>query len=287
MINQEEYEVLKGLDERAKSIVRQERGWLWVAEQPIMKDGWSWFVADGFDEKLKDDNLFQFIQWEDEEPYRVADLIKEYEDKGDVGYALKGFSESLSEFNKKMSTESEEEMKKDKDWLKEEIESKFRRWYDSAQSLNSLVANVNNLINQLDEPEKVVVPKFVAEWIEEAKKEGEKLYHQCGYVIEYAPFSKRKDYLFEHSETFARAWLDGYEVEKEPLFYIPLGVVRSDGNEFYLAKTSLDVIGIDSSSERYVKDKWNAHYYRFTEQEIKDYDERFWAFAAPVEEVEE
>lgn len=81
-INKEEYEFLKGLDEKAKSIVRQERGWLWVAEQPVMKDKWSWFVEDGFEEKLEDDNLFQFIQWEDEKPHSIAELIAEYESKG-------------------------------------------------------------------------------------------------------------------------------------------------------------------------------------------------------------
>ena len=80
-INQEEYEVLKALDSRAKSIVRQDRGWLWVAEQPMMKDRTGWYVADGFDEVLKDDNLFQFIQWENEEPYEISELIREYEIK--------------------------------------------------------------------------------------------------------------------------------------------------------------------------------------------------------------
>ena len=79
---------------------------------------------------------------------------EEYEDKGDIGYTSEEYSEYLSKFNEMLLTKLEEEkMKKDKKWLKEEIESKFHRWYDSAQTLNSLIANVNNLIDQLDEPE--------------------------------------------------------------------------------------------------------------------------------------
>ncbi len=33
-------------------------------------------------------------------------------------------------------------------------------------------ASVLSIIYQIDEPQKVVVPKFVAEWIEETKEEG-------------------------------------------------------------------------------------------------------------------
>ena len=68
---------------------------------------------------------------------------------------------------------------------------------------------------QIEEPQKSVVPKFVAEWIEYAKKKGDSL------AISFKPwnlygvdYSKADRWIEDNQETFARAWLDGYEVEK-------------------------------------------------------------------------
>lgn len=75
------------------------------------------------------------------------------------------------------------------------------------------------------EPQKVVVPKFVAEWIEKTKSMGWSL---------RAALINSKDKVDEwlsvygNQDTFARAWLDGYEVEKEPLYAV------TDGNKLYL-----------------------------------------------------
>lgn len=68
---------------------------------------------------------------------------------------------------------------------------------------------------KLDEPQKPVVPKFVAEWIEYAKKKGDSLAISFKpwnlYGVEY---SKADRWIEDNQETFARAWLDGYEVEE-------------------------------------------------------------------------
>ena len=81
------------------------------------------------------------------------------------------------------------------------------------------------LIKLLDEPEKVKIPQFVANWIEHFKKTGDWDLFQA------------MDYLFEHTitcewietknnqELFARAWLDGYEVEKEKRYWVKLKAV--------------------------------------------------------------
>ena len=72
----------------------------------------------------------------------------------------------------------------------------------------------------LIEREKVTIPQFVADWIEYAKFED---YHLLGAMDSIA-ISGRKD-LDEwfrgdddNMDIFARAWLDGYEVEKEPKY---------------------------------------------------------------------
>ena len=83
---------------------------------------------------------------------------------------------------------------------------------------------VLGLISQLDEPEKVVIPQFVADWIEYFKKCSGTLY---GSTAPYSYYGRAITDDFEgdvtevlrwirdHSEVYARAWLDGYEVEKE------------------------------------------------------------------------
>lgn len=74
------------------------------------------------------------------------------------------------------------------------------------------------------EPQKPVVPKFVAEWIEYAKKKGDSLAISFKpwnlYGVEY---SKADRWIEDNQETFARAWIDGYEVEKEPMYRVKLG----------------------------------------------------------------
>ena len=80
---------------------------------------------------------------------------------------------------------------------------------------------VLGLVRQLDEPEKVKVPPFVAQYIEWTKGED---YHLLGAMDTI--MTSRKKNLYEwfydddNMELFARAWLDGYEVEKEPKYTV-------------------------------------------------------------------
>ena len=81
-----------------------------------------------------------------------------------------------------------------------------------------------NMLDKLDEPQKPVVPKFVAEWIEYAKKKGDSLAISFKpwnlYGVEY---SKADRWIEDNQETFARAWIDGYEVEKKPKYIVKIG----------------------------------------------------------------
>nr|DAR44992.1 MAG TPA: Protein of unknown function (DUF1642) [Caudoviricetes sp.] len=72
-------------------------------------------------------------------------------------------------------------------------------------------------LDQLDEPQPVEVPKFVADWIETAKKA---TYNIRG-AIEMAPKGRIEDWLeLKNVDTFAEAWVNGYEVEKEKCFRV-------------------------------------------------------------------
>ncbi|RBT67825.1 hypothetical protein EA82_02289 [Enterococcus hirae] len=84
-------------------------------------------------------------------------------------------------------------------------------------------------LKQLDEPQKPVVPKFVADWIELCKEKADLISCLSGSyeygVNQYKRITEDEDWLFEadHQELVARAWLFGYEVEKEPLYCVKIG----------------------------------------------------------------
>lgn len=81
---------------------------------------------------------------------------------------------------------------------------------------------VIELASELDEPQKSVVPQFVADWIEECKDDD---FHLFGAMEGISSNQKKLDYWFredDNMELFARAWLDGYEVEEEELVKVRL-----------------------------------------------------------------
>lgn len=85
------------------------------------------------------------------------------------------------------------------------------------------------LMKKIDEPQKPVVPKFVAEWIELCKEKADLTSCLSGsytFAINcHERITEDEDWLLEsdHQELVAQAWLDGYEVEKEPLYRVKIG----------------------------------------------------------------
>lgn len=146
---------------------------------------------------------------------------------------------------------------------------------DSPQSLRNTLDNA--VFGKASKSQKTVVPKFVAEWIEYAKKKGDSLAISFKpwnlYGVEYI---KADRWIEDNQETFARAWLDGYEVEKESLYYVILSE-NKDGWKY----TFLDEAGSADFTN------YKVDIPTFTEKEIKAIDERFWPFSVPVEEVPE
>ncbi|PQF24804.1 DUF1642 domain-containing protein [Enterococcus mundtii] len=138
------------------------------------------------------------------------------------------------------------------------------------------------LMKKIDEPQKPVVPKFVAEWIEYAKKKGDSLAISFKpwnlYGVEY---SKADRWIEDNQETFARAWIDGYEVEKEPLYTVTLSLDL----KYYLVIDEYECDGI-SPTLTTSSDVLGYRYF-LTEKEIKSADENLWLIAVPVEEVAE
>lgn len=135
------------------------------------------------------------------------------------------------------------------------------------------VEEIINIISQIDEPQRVVVPEFIDSYIRYAKVEGMSLF----IAMDNAQ-NKESEWIINNEETFARAWLDGYEIEQEKLYVVNLGKIV--GLSIYLRK-------IDKSLYPQRNDWSTTGDIRFaerlTEQEIKQKDERLWQFAKEVE----
>ena len=82
-------------------------------------------------------------------------------------------------------------------------------------------------LKQLDEPQKPVVPQFVADYIEESRLKGWDLLASMCFVLNAKNKKTTKwFYLGENKNIFALAWINGYEVEKEKRYFVRLkGVV--------------------------------------------------------------
>ena len=78
------------------------------------------------------------------------------------------------------------------------------------------------VVNTIDKIglKRVVVPKYIADKIEYCKDaDGYGLFHAMDYCFGYKDSAEWLEY---NQETFARAWLDGYEVEKEKKYKVYL-----------------------------------------------------------------
>lgn len=155
------------------------------------------------------------------------------------------------------------------------------RYDDIDHYLADSVWYLIDCINKLDEPQKPVIPQFVADFIE---SQDDPIYEMC---VNYEMWGVNGDdgttrFTGELSEWFDdtlnvenyyRACIDGYEVEKEKKYRV---VFRSHKDDLILFKTGEHIfIGAESANGGY----WKQH---FTESEIKAIDERYWAFAEPV-----
>lgn len=89
--------------------------------------------------------------------------------------------------------------------------------YEGACFAMVTVSSVLEDLKQLDEPQKVTIPKFVVDWIERSKQEGRNLRNALNNGGEKMRlwFLEQKNY-----DIFARAWLDGYTVEKEKRYLV-------------------------------------------------------------------
>ncbi|EAC5530957.1 DUF1642 domain-containing protein [Listeria monocytogenes] len=127
----------------------------------------------------------------------------------------------------------------------------------------------------------IELKQFVADWVSHCKQKGYDLFWSMDYDDSDMPYEMYNWLTFsdENQEIFARAWLDGYEVKKEPLYYVKL-IDHATGylNVYY---DNEKVVGSNDGA--------NGYKTQFTESEIKAMDEgeAYWLLKEPVEEVTE
>ncbi|EMK1055841.1 DUF1642 domain-containing protein [Listeria monocytogenes] len=147
---------------------------------------------------------------------------------------------------------------------------------------------------KVKEPELIAVPRFAADWIKHCKQRE----YDLACLLEYGnagiPDEMYKWLISsaDNQELLARAWLDGYEVEKEPLYYVklPLSTWNDDAAELEVINMYV-LLNIQSDETTFTgsiinkNKKWKT---KLTEAEIKGMQkgEIYWQFAVPVKEVE-
>lgn len=169
----------------------------------------------------------------------------------------------------------------------EKEKSNLNAWEDLTRNraLNDALA----IVRKIYEPEKSKVPNFVAEWIEYCKSNKLTLLGAFDPVSEHGiglanTFTgevwKCIDWAKRNQDTFAKAWLFGYEVEKEKLYTVELPNPHSYiDTHTRLARNYKGKVVLE------VQDWLNTfESYKLTESEIKEDFEWAWQFAKEVEE---
>ena len=178
---------------------------------------------------------------------------------------------------------------------KQELIGKIRALpYEEGVAVDTLKINRDGLIKlieQFDEPQKVKIPDFVAEWIEYCKAHDFTLF---GCIDPANDFEDLADETFKgdirkcirwcrrESNIFARAWLDGYTVEKEKRYLVKIvGMDNINGYLSYNKKLKKWFFGIASESRPYRS--------KHTRKELEDagFGEVFNCPLFEIEEVEE
>ena len=138
------------------------------------------------------------------------------------------------------------------------------------------------LIKSLDEPQKPVVPQFVADWIEKCKAKEKNLLNSLVYTPEGVNSWMGNS---DNQELFARAWLDGYEVEKEKRYLVKVKGVE-DCSSYLKRNTETNKLYFgEKFSNAIAKDLKIYHIYH-TRKELEDAGFG-WVFDCEGIEIEE
>ena len=220
------------------------------------------------------------------------------EDKGELTCAETFFLQKKYPYIKIQSVVIPDN-KGDEKMSKQELMARFReihnQYVGSGKYADKVLYEVKELLENLEEPKKVVLPKDVAKWFESMSE-------HLGVFGILENFVDRwrnvDDFAINYAENYcggvvnaidniARAYLNGYEVEKEKiytrekLYTVVLPGIKKDDNSYrvtFLSKTDNHGISLDCGEFK-ISDRT-----KLTEAEIKSLDGRYMVFAVEVKE---
>lgn len=137
------------------------------------------------------------------------------------------------------------------------------------------VDRIINTIKQLDESQKVTIPKFVADYIEFKKKYNFHVYGAMRTIEDYED-KRVPNWFYEGNiEKFCLAWILGYEVEEEKKYIVTL---KSSGQKLYY----------HTEDEDYIFSSYDGVFYSgyHTKTDLEEND-MGWVFDCPGMEIQE
>ncbi|MGM8059529.1 DUF1642 domain-containing protein [Listeria monocytogenes] len=159
-------------------------------------------------------------------------------------------------------------------------------------SRDKIISTKDCFIAKEKKAELVVVPQCVDDWFIFCTSVGYDLANALYIVKGHMPVA-----IYEwlqnnndNQELLARAWMDGYEVEKEPLYYVKLPFVSQSTDfekettyTYIIVNITTDEMQPSTSNRNY--GSWKAE---LTESEIKGMPagDIYWQFAVPVRDLE-
>lgn len=146
-------------------------------------------------------------------------------------------------------------------------QKKFQEGFKLGSWIGRQLINADKIRQKLNKP---VIPQFVADWIEECEAKEKTLLNSLLYTPEGVNSWVGNS---DNQETFARAWLDGYEVEKEKRYIVKLK------NGQPLVKTPL-------GGKFYFNQNITAGNYKATRKELEEANFG-WVFDCEGIEIEE
>lgn len=136
-------------------------------------------------------------------------------------------------------------------------------------------------LKRLDEPQKTVVPQFVADLIEEARTYEWDLDDLFEHIAELPGDSEVSVWFYTpgNVDVLARAWLDGYEVEEEKRYYVRFKFIEDS----YSYLTLIKHLNAWTLTEIKTDKKFRTEH---TKKQLED-DDFGWVFDCPGIEIEE
>ncbi len=172
----------------------------------------------------------------------------------------------------------------------EKLKSKAKpHWLDEEIYGDSCIKSVElcmaiEIVNQIDEPEKPVVPQYVADFYESIKDDFEDGVYELCIQLYNCDLDGRIKFWFDCDdnkpiETLVKMKLYGYEVEKEKLYTVELPN-QNGGTHLVLCKDCDGKLFV----ETFLIDDWETFgKCKLTEAEIKKEFSWAWQFAKEVE----